>query len=95
MSKTRTITLAVLLALATLWIGMLVTDCWMVAWRCERPFFARCTVGTDDGGSGTYSVPGYLIELEGNFMPGDEEPGVTRAWIRVLGRELVEVSCRD
>ena len=44
----------------------------------------------DDGGSGTYKGLGYSFDIEGNFMPEDEFPGVTKARFYLLGKMLKE-----
>ncbi len=60
----------------------------------EKPIFARPTVTADDGGSGTYKGLGWRIELEGNFMPEDELPGVT-AFEYYLFNDLILAAVRD
>ena len=60
----------------------------------EKPIFARPTVTADDGGSGTYKGFGWRIELEGNFMPEDEFPGVTQ-FEYYLGDDLIYAAIRD
>ena len=60
----------------------------------EMPIFARPTVTADDGGSGTYKGLGWRIELEGNFLPEDELPGVTK-FEYYLGDDLILASIRD
>lgn len=57
----------------------------------EKPLFAMPTITADDGGSGTYRGLVYSIELEGNFMPEDEFPGVTRAEFYLFGKQIKEV----
>lgn len=69
-----------------------------VDWRrvkaFELPVFARPTQTADDGDSGTYQGAGYRFEIEGNFMPEDELPGVTRYEYYIFGR-LVTEGLRD
>ena len=60
----------------------------------EMPIFARPTVTADDGGSGTYKGFGWRIELEGNFLPEDELPGVTQ-FEYYLGDDLIYAAIRD
>jgi len=57
------------------------------------PDFSAVTE-TDDGGSGTYQGLGYRYEIEGNFMPEEEYPGVTRYEMYVFGRQ-VRIGRRD
>lgn len=60
----------------------------------EKPVFARPAELADDGGSGLYRGIGYVIRLEGNFLPEDEFPGVTRYEYRIFGI-LVSAGIRD
>ena len=60
-----------------LWFAAAATDLLRLN-SFEKPIFARPTITADDGGSGTYKGFGWRIELEGNFMPEDELPGVTK-----------------
>ena len=60
----------------------------------EMPIFARPTVTADDGGSGTHKGLGWRIELEGNFMPEDEFPGVTK-YEYYLFDDLILAGIRD
>ena len=60
----------------------------------EKPIFARPAVTADDGGSGTYKGIGWRIELEGNFMPEDEFPGVTQ-FEYYLFDDLIHAAIRD
>ena len=51
--------------------------------------------GNDSTGcSGTYKGFGWRIELEGNFMPEDEFPGVTQ-FEYYLGDDLIYAAIRD
>ena len=54
----------------------------------------QTTQTADDGGSGTYQGLGYRYEIEGNFMPEEEYPGVTRYEMYVFGRQ-VRIGLRD
>jgi len=60
----------------------------------EKPLFAQAALTADDGGSGLYQGIGYAIEIEGNFMPEDEYPGVTR-WEYYLFGKLIDGGVRD
>ena len=54
----------------------------------ERPTFCILINGEDDGGSGQYVGLGYSFDIEGNFMPDDEFPGVTRYTAKIFGVEV-------
>lgn len=60
----------------------------------EKPIFAAAKKTADDGGSGIYQGIGYSIEVEGDFMPEDEFPGVTYARFTLFGKEI-KTSLRD
>ena len=76
-----------------LWFAAMATDLLRLN-DFEKPIFARPTVTADDGGSGTYEGLGWRIELEGNFMPEDELPGVTK-YEFYLGGDLILAAIRD
>lgn len=76
-----------------LWFACAATDLLRVN-AFEKPIFARPSVTIDDGGSGTYEGLGWRIELEGNFLPEDELPGVTK-FEYYLFNDLVLASIRD
>ena len=69
------------------WLGMFGTDFSRVM-DFEKPVFCVLTGAYDDGGSGMYRGLGYSFAIEGNFMPDDEYPGVTRYHVRFLGVDL-------
>jgi len=60
----------------------------------ELPVFARPVETADDGGSGTYKGFGWRIALEGNFIPEDELPGVTKYEFYLLD-DLILAGIRD
>jgi len=60
----------------------------------ERPIFFICKEPMQDGGSGKYVGLGYSFDIEGNFMPEDENPGVTKWTYRLFGIEL-QTQIRD
>ena len=68
---------AVIGVIAALWLAAGAFDFWRVT-HFERPVFCLLVNGADDGGSGQYIGLGYSFEIEGNFMPEEELPGVTR-----------------
>lgn len=53
--------------------------------RFEKPVFCVPIETADDGGSGRYVGIGYSFEIEGNFMPEDEFPGVTKYEAKIFG----------
>lgn len=71
-------------ALLILCIGTSVID-YMRVHKFEKPLFCIISNGYDDGGSGTYIGLGYSFDIEGNFMPEDELPGITKFNMRILG----------
>jgi len=56
----------------------------------EKPIFAIPVETADDGGSGLYRGLGYSFDIEGNFMPEDEFPGVTHYIYSICGVEIAE-----
>lgn len=54
----------------------------------ERPLFCIGTETADDGGSGHYIGLGYSFDIEGNFMPEDELPGVTKYNFYLFGFKI-------
>lgn len=76
-----------------IWFAAAATDLLRVN-AFEKPIFARLSVTADDGGSGTYKGLGWRIELEGNFLPEDELPGVTK-FEYYLFNDLVLAGIRD
>ena len=76
-----------------LWFAAAATDLIHVH-GFEKPIFARPMITADDGGSGTYKGFGWRIELEGNFLPEDEFPGVTK-YAFYLGDDLIHAAIRD
>lgn len=51
----------------------------------EMPVFCVLVNGADDGGSGTYVGLGYSFDIQGNFMPLDEFPGITQYTYKIMG----------
>ena len=76
-----------------LWFAAAATDLIRVN-GFEKPIFARPVIAANDGGSGTYKGFGWHIELEGNFMPEDEFPGITQ-YEFYLGDDLIHAAIRD
>ena len=80
--------LLIFLAILVLWLGMTVTDLYLVTHEFEQPLFCILVNDADDGGSGTYIGLGYSFEIKGNFMPEDEFPGVTKYELKILGLDV-------
>lgn len=93
--KTKTVKRLFLcfLFLFLLWFAMAATDLLRLK-SFELPIFARGTELQKDGGSGTYQGLGWRIDLEGNFMPEDELPGVTK-FEYYLFDDLILAAIRD
>jgi len=79
--------LSVILIVLILWVVLFGTDFYRVT-RFEKPVFCVLTDADDDGGSGRYRGLGYSFSIEGNFMPEEEYPGVTRYHAKWLGIHL-------
>ena len=76
-----------------LWFAAAATDLLRLN-SFDMPVFARPEIIAGDGGSGTYKGFGWHIELEGNFLPEDEFPGVTK-YEFYLGDDLIHAGTRD
>ena len=83
----------ILLAVLVLWLVIAWADYHRVS-RFELPVFSVLVNGADDGGSGAYMGLGYSFDIQGNFMPEEELPGVTRYTYKILGLE-VQSGIRD
>lgn len=72
------------------WLAMGLTDFNRVR-LFEKPIFCIMLNPTiQDGGSGKYIGLGYSFEIEGNFMPEDEFPGVTKYKAKLFGLTVSE-----
>ena len=69
--------LIVLSIMVVLWVAVGIIDLSRVN-IFEKPIFCIATNTADDGGSGHYVGLGYSFDIEGNFLPDDEFPGVTK-----------------
>jgi len=78
---------SVLFIILVLWLALFLTDFYRVT-RFEKPVFCVLTGAYDDGGSGKYCGLGYSFAIEGNFMPNDEYPGVTRYHAKLFWMHL-------
>ena len=76
-----------------LWFAAAATDLLRLN-SFDMPVFARPTETADDGGSGTYKGFGWHIEIEGNFMPEDELPGITKYEFYLMD-DLIYAAIRD
>ena len=92
MSK-KNILFILIIILLGLWLIIGVTDFARVH-GFEKPLFCIGTKTADDGGSGHYVGLGYSVDIEGNFMPEDELPGVTEFSYYIFGIH-VESGVRD
>ena len=90
--KRKKIIIAVICAVA-LWIAVGIVDYGRVH-GFEKPIFCVGTELADDGGSGKYVGLGYSFDIEGNFMPEDEFPGVTK-WTYYLFGIGIQSQIRD
>lgn len=84
---------AILVLCLAVWIAIGMMD-YSRLHRFEKPIFCITTELADDGGSGRYVGLGYVFEIEGNFMPEDIFPGVTK-WTAFLFGKEVETQIRD
>ena len=85
MKKKRII--IVLLCIILLWVIVGVVD-FMLVKNYHKPIFCIGVDLADDGGSGRYVGLGYSFELEGGFMPDDDEPDVTSYRGYIFGKEV-------
>lgn len=90
--KKKKIIIAIVCAIA-LWVAIGIVDYGRVH-SFERPIFCVGAELADDGGSGKYVGLGYSFDIEGNFMPDTEYPGVTKWTYRLFGIEL-QTQIRD
>lgn len=70
------------------WVVIGVIDFTMVN-SYHKPVFCVGAELADDGGSGTYVGLGYSFDIEGNFMPEAENPGVTAYRGYIFGIEVI------
>ena len=78
----------VILVILIVWLVMAAVD-FSVVHGFRQPVFCVQTMGADDGGSGRYVGLGYFFDIEGNFMPDAENPGVTSYEGRLFGIPLI------
>ena len=90
--KKKKIIIAII-CIFVLWIAVGIVDYDRVH-SFEKPIFCVGTELADDGGSGEYVGLGYSFDIEGNFMPDTENPGVTKWTYSLFGIEI-ETQIRD
>ena len=88
MKKKTKIAISSVCVFLALWIIIAIIDFSRVH-SFETPIFCVATVIMQDGGSGHYTGLGYSFDIEGNFMPEDELPGVTKYTYYILGQEIL------
>lgn len=76
-----------ILAVVVLWLAAGAVD-FMLVTNYRKPVFCIGIDLADDGGSGRYVGLGYSFELEGGFMPDDDEPDVTSYKGYIFGKEV-------
>ena len=76
-----------------LWLTVCIVD-YCRLHRFEKPIFCVGINLCEDGSSGKYVGLGYSYDIEGNFMPEDEFPGVTKWTYYLFGVEM-ETQIRD
>lgn len=79
--------------IVVLWLTVGIVD-YCRLHRFEKPIFCVGVNLCEDGGSGKYVGLGYSYDIEGNFMPEDEFPGVTKWTYYLFGVEM-ETQIRD
>lgn len=87
MKKSRRKIIIAILCVIALWLFVSVVDFAMVR-NYKKPLFCMGVDLADDGGSGKYVGLGYSFEIEGNFMPEAQNPGVTSYRGYLFGREV-------
>ena len=80
--KIRTV-LEICGVLLTVWLLLFALDTARVTTR-NKPVFAVCLSGADDGGSGEYYGLGYWYKIKGNFLP-DSAPGTLYGIVKAEG----------
>ena len=92
MNKKKKICILII-TLLVFWLIIGVTD-FVRVHSFEKPLFCVGTKTADDGGSGHYVGLGYSVDIEGNLMPEDELPGITKFSYYIFGIH-VESGVRD
>ena len=87
MKKKTKIAISTVCIILALWFVIGAIDFFRV-YYFEKPIFCVATVIMQDGGSGHYTGLGYSFDIEGNFMPEDEFPGVTEYTYYILGQKI-------
>ena len=76
-----------IIVVVVLWLAAGVVD-FMLVKSYHKPIFCIGVDLADDGGSGKYVGLGYSFELEGGFMPDDDEPDVTSYKGYIFGKKV-------
>lgn len=82
-----------IVSIVVLWLCVVIIDYSRVH-SFEKPIFCVGAELADDGGLGRYIGLGYSFDIEGNFMPEYEFPGVTKWTFFLFGIE-VQSQIRD
>lgn len=85
--------LLVAICILMLWVFISIVDYSRVH-SFEKPIFCVGSELMKDGGSGKYVGLGYSFDIQGNFMPEDEFPGVTKWTYYIFGIEI-QTQVRD
>ena len=88
--KKKSIVMAIL-CMIVLWIAMGSVDYFRVS-NFERPIFCFLNKENsfDDVGYEKYKGLGYSVYMKGDFMPGNEYPGVTQYKYYIWGTKVSE-----
>ena len=87
MKKKTKIAISTVCVFLVLWAVIAIID-FVRVHSFQKPIFCVATVIMQDGGFGHYTGLGYSFDIEGNFMPEDEFPGVTEYTYYILGQEI-------
>lgn len=88
--KIKKIIIAVICSLIALWVAVGVVD-YSRLHGFKEPIFCLATSTCDCGGCGKYVGLGYSFDIEGNFLPVENEnelQGVTKWTYHLFGIEL-------
>ncbi len=82
-------TACIIAAALAAWTVMLAVD-FLRANTLNKPIFVIPAQTSDDGGSGKYVGLGYSFHIKGNFLPEDENKGVTSVKGYLFGQCVVD-----
>ncbi len=66
----------IVMTILILWACLFTID-FLRAVTMTKPIFVLPVITADDGGSGIYAGLGYWYDIRGNFMPEEDNKGVT------------------